>query len=195
MSHFSMIEARPLPGKKSRSISWRSREGRSVIYQIVAILSALALVALRMPETIAHKNPQALQPGTLLRYKGLEVGKVENLSLTDDLHWIAGARMLSADGDGAGYGSPHDTRVHGKVTPYTGLVYDLTSNVSLYTQYSTSAEPPGGTLTSASISQVGDFDLSTGSQLEVGSKFDFLDGRGSATVAATSVAQVMPWVR
>lgn len=75
------------------------------------------------------------------------------------------------------------------VTGRLGLVYDLTSNVSLYTQYSTSAEPPGGTLTGASISQVGDFDLSTGRQIEVGSKFDFLDGRGSATAAAYRIVR------
>ncbi|PBJ22857.1 putative TonB-dependent receptor BfrD precursor [Pseudomonas ogarae] len=75
------------------------------------------------------------------------------------------------------------------ITGRLGLVYDLTSNVSLYTQYSTSAEPPGGTLTSASIAQVGDFDLSTGRQFEVGSKFDFLDGRGSATAAAYRIVR------
>ncbi|RMT95941.1 hypothetical protein ALP39_200285 [Pseudomonas marginalis pv. marginalis] len=75
------------------------------------------------------------------------------------------------------------------VTGRLGLVYDLTSNVSLYTQYSTSAEPPGGTLTGASLSQVGDFDLSTGRQVEVGSKFDFLDGRGSATAAAYRIVR------
>ncbi|WP_434606158.1 TonB-dependent receptor [Pseudomonas sp. D2-30] len=75
------------------------------------------------------------------------------------------------------------------VTGRVGLVYDLTFNVSLYTQYSTSAEPPGGTLTSASIAQVGDFDLSTGRQVEVGSKFDFLDGRGSATAAAYRIVR------
>lgn len=75
------------------------------------------------------------------------------------------------------------------VTGRLGLVYDLTSNISLYTQYSTSAEPPGGTLTGASISQVGDFDLSTGRQIEVGSKFDFLDGRGSATAAAYRIVR------
>lgn len=56
-------------------------------------------------------------------------------SLADDLHWIAGARMLSADGSGTSYGSDHSLRVHGKVTPYTGLVYDLTPQWSLYTSW------------------------------------------------------------
>ncbi|WP_459208287.1 TonB-dependent siderophore receptor [Pseudomonas sp. MLB6B] len=53
-------------------------------------------------------------------------------SLADDLHWIAGARMLSADGSGTSYDSPHSTREHGKVTPYTGLVYDLNEAWSVY---------------------------------------------------------------
>ncbi|MBM0142112.1 TonB-dependent receptor [Pseudomonas cannabina] len=74
-------------------------------------------------------------------------------------------------------------------TGRAGLVYDVTDSASLYTQYSTSAEPPGGTLNSASIGQVGDFDLSTGRQIEVGSKFDFLDGRGSATAAAYRIVR------
>ncbi|WP_233253618.1 amino acid ABC transporter permease [Limnohabitans sp. 2KL-1] len=63
MSHFSMIEARPLPGKKSRSISWRSREGRSVIYQIVAILSAVALVGLLVRNTLTNMRLRGIQSG------------------------------------------------------------------------------------------------------------------------------------
>lgn len=63
MSQFSMIEARPLPGKKNRSISWRSREGRSVIYQIVAILSALALLALLVRNTLINMRLRGIQSG------------------------------------------------------------------------------------------------------------------------------------
>jgi general L-amino acid transport system permease protein len=63
MTHFSMIEARPLPGKKTRSISWRSREGRSVIYQVVAILSALALVALLVRNTLTNMRLRGIQSG------------------------------------------------------------------------------------------------------------------------------------
>ena len=73
------------------------------------------------------------------RQKSLYAGA--RFSLTDDLHWIAGARMLSADGDGIGYGTPHDTRVHGKVSPYTGLVYDLTAQWSLYASWTKIFKP------------------------------------------------------
>ena len=63
MSHFSMTEARPSPDKKNRTISWRSREGRSVIYQIVAILSSFALVALLVRNTLANMRLRGIQSG------------------------------------------------------------------------------------------------------------------------------------
>ena len=75
------------------------------------------------------------------------------------------------------------------ITGRAGLVFDLSDDASFYVQYSTSAEPPGGTLTGASATQVRDFDLSTGRQVEVGSKLDFLDGRASATVAAYRIVR------
>ncbi len=49
----------------------------------------------------------------------------------------------------------------------------------MYVQYSTAAEQP------STPTQV--FDVSTGKQWEVGSKFDYLDGRGSATMAAHKI--------
>jgi outer membrane receptor for ferric coprogen and ferric-rhodotorulic acid len=65
-------------------------------------------------------------------------------TLTDDLHWIAGARMMSADGSGDSYGSDHSLRIHGKVTPYTGLVYDLTPQWSVYTSWTKIFNPQYG---------------------------------------------------
>lgn len=64
-----------------------------------------------------------------------------------------------------------------------GLVWDITDSLMSYAQYSTSVQPPSGVLTSTSFTGVRDFDLSTGAQWEVGSKLDFLDGRGAATLA------------
>lgn len=150
-------------------------------------------------------NPNGFEPGDFLDIPGMDAprskgrstttdtssGFVENRTrLTDQLSLITALRYDHIDFDVVDHvaRSKLDRRWDA-VTGRLGLVYDLTPNVSLYTQYSTSAEPPGGTLTSASISQVGDFELSTGRQVEVGSKFDFLDGRGSATAAAYRIVR------
>ncbi|MDH1656776.1 TonB-dependent receptor [Pseudomonas mosselii] len=150
-------------------------------------------------------DPNGFQPDHFLDIPGMDAprakgrstttdttaGFVENRTrLTDQLSLITALRYDHIDFDVV----DHVTRAKldrrwDAFTGRLGLVYDLTSNVSLYTQYSTSAEPPGGSLTGASLSQVGDFDLSTGRQVEVGSKFDFLDGRGSATAAAYRIVR------
>jgi general L-amino acid transport system permease protein len=58
-----MIEPRPLPKKKSRSISWNSREGRGVIYQIVAIASVLGFVWLLVNNTLDNMRRRGIQSG------------------------------------------------------------------------------------------------------------------------------------
>jgi iron complex outermembrane receptor protein len=70
-----------------------------------------------------------------------------------------------------------------------GLLYELTPTANVYLQYSTSADLPAGSLASATYSNVGLFDLSKGEQWELGSKFDFLDGRGAATVALYQIVR------
>lgn len=150
-------------------------------------------------------DPNGFQPDHFLDIPGMDAprakgrstttdttaGFVENRTrLTDQLSLISALRYDHIDFDVVDHVSRAKLdRRWDAFTGRLGLVYDLTSNVSLYTQYSTSAEPPGGSLTGASLSQVGDFDLSTGRQVEVGSKFDFLDGRGSATAAAYRIVR------
>jgi len=63
MSNQSMIEARPLPAKKRRSISWNSREGRSVIYQVVAIASVATLIWLLVRNTLRNMRERGIQSG------------------------------------------------------------------------------------------------------------------------------------
>jgi outer membrane receptor for ferric coprogen and ferric-rhodotorulic acid len=106
-------------------------------------------------------------------------------SLTDDLHWIAGARMLSADGEGAGYGSPHDTRVHGKVTPYTGLVYDLTPQWSLYTSWTEIFKPQYVRSVGGGVLQPLE-----GKSTEIGVKGRLLDERLTITAAVFKTDQL-----
>lgn len=63
MPHQPLIQARPLPPRKRRSISWHSREGRSVIYQVVAIASVVALAWLLVRNTLRNMRERGIQSG------------------------------------------------------------------------------------------------------------------------------------
>lgn len=80
------------------------------------------------------------------------------------------------------------SRSYAPTTGRIGLVWDIAPSLSTYVQYSTAADPPSGILSTASFADVmTNSELTTGRQLEAGSKFDFLDGRGSATVAVFGI--------
>lgn len=70
-----------------------------------------------------------------------------------------------------------------------GLTLDVSDNATVYTQFSTAADPPAGILSTAGFSVLRDFDLSRGRQVELGSKLDFADGRGAATLAAFRIVR------
>ena len=74
-----------------------------------------------------------------------------------------------------------EKRLH-NTTWRIGGVYQPTPDISLYAQYTTGVDPLG-TLTTYSGGQVA-FSHATGNQVEVGAKARFLDGRGTATIAA-----------
>ncbi len=74
-------------------------------------------------------------------------------------------------------------RTYRPITGRVGVVYELTPAANVYAQYSTAADPPAGILTTATFGQVRNFDLTTGKQLEIGSKFSFDGDKGAATVA------------
>ncbi|WP_394561990.1 TonB-dependent receptor [Aquipseudomonas alcaligenes] len=121
---------------------------------------------------------------------------VENrLQLSERLSLLSGLRYDYLDMEVTNYGAVSVTspaffeRNWEPLSGRLGLVYDLSSSANLYVQYSTSADLPAGALASATYSNVGLFDLSKGEQWEVGSKFDFLDGRGSATVALYQIVR------
>ncbi|SQF99127.1 TonB-denpendent receptor [Paucimonas lemoignei] len=105
-------------------------------------------------------------------------------SLLDDLHWIVGARMLSADGKGENYGTAHDTREHGKITPYTGLVYDLTDQWSVYGSWTQIYSPQYVLGTDGNL-----IDPLEGTSFEVGVKGSLLDDRLDLTAAVFKTRQ------
>lgn len=123
-------------------------------------------------------------------------GFAENrLELTERLSLLTGLRYDHLDMEVTNYGTVTPTspaffeRTWEPLTGRAGLVYELTPAANVYVQYSTAADLPAGSLASATYSQVGLYDLTTGEQWEVGSKLDFLDGRGSATVALYEIVR------
>ncbi|WP_447742198.1 TonB-dependent receptor [Variovorax boronicumulans] len=69
-----------------------------------------------------------------------------------------------------------------------GLVWDIAPGANLYAQYATAADPPSGVLSTASFADVrNNSELTTGRQVEVGTKLDFWQGKGTATLAAYSI--------
>lgn len=142
-------------------------------------------------ETIPGMN-NGLKKGRSTEIKTLSAFVENRLRLADRLVLLAALRHDHIDFhlDNAPGASPATfDRQWNAFTGRLGAVYDVTKDASLYAQYSTSAEPPGGTLTGATVGQIQDFDLSTGRQFEMGSKLNFLDGRGSASLAGYHIVR------
>src|SRR5690606_15198713 len=75
-------------------------------------------------------------------------------------------------------------RSYNPTTGRIGLVWEVTPDFMTYVQYATAADPPAGSLSTATFANaIDNTDLTTGRQLEIGSKFDFWDGRGNAAIA------------
>lgn len=71
-----------------------------------------------------------------------------------------------------------------------GLVWDVTQVANVYAQYATAADPPSGILSTASFADVrNNSELTTGRQLELGTKLDFWQRKGSATLAAYRITR------
>ena len=80
------------------------------------------------------------------------------------------------------------SRSYNPTTGRLAVVWDIAPGANLYAQASNAADPPSGSLASASFSDVrNNSELTTGRQAEVGSKLDFWGGKGSATVSAFQI--------
>lgn len=67
----------------------------------------------------------------------------------------------------------------------TGLVYDVTPDVTAYLSYTTGKDPVGSNIFLVSAGE--NFDLSSSRQFEAGIKADLMDGRGTLTLAAYDI--------
>ncbi|OJY71161.1 MAG: TonB-dependent receptor [Sphingobium sp. 66-54] len=142
-------------------------------------------------------NPFAFDPGIYLnsvditpqyrtRTREYAFFAEDRLQLSEQVSLVGGIRYesnrvrrwtIGATGDTLAF----EKRLH-NTTWRIGGVYQPTPDISLYAQYTTGVDPLG-TLTTYSGGQVA-FSHATGNQVEVGAKARFLDGRGTATIAA-----------
>ena len=81
-------------------------------------------------------------------------------------------------------------RKYKPTTGRVGLVWDFAPGAMAYVQYATAADPPAGILSTATFANVrNNSDLTTGRQVEVGTKLDFWERKGTATLAAYHITR------
>ncbi len=107
------------------------------------------------------------------------------LHLTDDLKLIVGARdsRYEKNTDDAPFDSPSRVDEH-ELTPYAGIVYDLTENLSAYASYTEIFLPQ-------SVRDINRRQLApiVGESYETGLKAEFFEGRLNATAAIFQIKQ------
>lgn len=132
---------------------------------------------------------RAYLPDRTVKVRTLALYLENRTKLTERLALMAGLRHDDIDLEVTNHRAitatdpAYFSRNYKPITGRVALTYDIAPTANVYVQYSTAADPPAGILTTASFSQVRDFDLSTGKQAEIGSKFSFDEGRGSGTIA------------
>jgi outer membrane receptor for ferric coprogen and ferric-rhodotorulic acid len=122
--------------------------------------------------------------GTTTEYAAYGVAR---LQMTDALKLIGGARVSNWQREeeaGAWTPAAYTIEHDGVVTPYFGLVYDLTPSLSAYTSYTTIFKPQTQRKRDGSY-----LDPLEGKSWEVGLKGDFLNGRLQASTALFRIDQ------
>ncbi len=113
------------------------------------------------------------------------------LKPVDDLSVILGARVSNYRYDALfhyhvaslqPYNTDDTVRINGKVTPYAGVVYDLTPNHSVYASYTSIFKPQAYRNTSGHL-----LDPREGDNYEIGLKSDYYNGRLNTAIALFEV--------
>ncbi|RIX73295.1 TonB-dependent siderophore receptor [Acidovorax cavernicola] len=106
-------------------------------------------------------------------------------NITDALKLIAGARATNYQRSGDDiYSNPYKLKYNSEVTPYAGLVFDLSKELSLYASYTDIFQPQNAR------DIRGDYiEPIKGRSFETGLKGEFLDGKLQASAAVFHIKQ------
>lgn len=116
--------------------------------------------------------------------KQVSLYSAARLSLTDRLTAVAGARLTQLDNEGESYGQTRETSYDNVLTPYTGLVYDVNDQVTLYASYTEIFQPQ----TEVDINR-DRLDPIDGINYEAGVKTQWFDQRVDASLAVFRTEQ------
>jgi outer-membrane receptor for ferric coprogen and ferric-rhodotorulic acid len=110
---------------------------------------------------------------------------VARFSISTPMKAIVGARVTNYDKDGVGawtaaYRMKHDH----ELTPYAGVVYDISENLSAYASYTDIFQPQNRKNLAGDM-----LDPIVGKSSEAGVKGEFLDGRVNASLAVFRIKQ------
>ncbi|MBW6392175.1 TonB-dependent siderophore receptor [Billgrantia antri] len=106
------------------------------------------------------------------------------LDLADRWTGVVGTRLSWLDTVGEQYGSSQDTSYNSVLTPYAGLIFDVTDQASVYASYTEIFQPQ------TEIDRNGDYlDPIDGVAQEIGIKADLFDGGADASFALFRIEQ------
>ena len=63
MSEHSLIPPRPAPAQRRKGFSWRSKQARALVYQVLAVSLIVFLVWLLVSNTMANMKTRGIQSG------------------------------------------------------------------------------------------------------------------------------------
>ena len=126
------------------------------------------------------------RPSVLLDIKTRQSGYfvANRFNLTDELHLLLGARVSNYSYDYSftsritGLHTPRKMRETGEVTPYAGLIYDLTPEQSVYASYTDIFQPQSSQDKDGQV-----LEPVVGKNYEMGWKGEFFNGRLNANAA------------
>lgn len=121
--------------------------------------------------------------GTDIKLRTLSSQVATRFNATDRLHVIGGARAQSYSQDGTSYGVSYQAQGY-RVTPYTGVTYDLTPELVAYSSYTEIFNPQYAVDANRQALKPVE-----GNSVELGLKRTLQEGKGLASVALFRTSQ------